>query len=166
MPKSKSKVVPTVTHADLVEFGFQSSGDQGNYIYGLNESDVFTPDQARAIFLEQGRVSKREGAKRQPVRVPADVLATVRAISQFMSTNAEKRGQWGETEVSLKRVITAVIGAYAQKARIDGSVSAVDKRMVTNAVNALKRGGEIEGTKKGWFHAAPGADTDWTSFIA
>jgi hypothetical protein len=165
MPRSKSKPANVVSADILYAAGWVNDGDNWFAPDDINTERPVSYEDAVRSHLDATTGTSQAQTRRKPVRVSPIVQATVRRICQYLSTGATQQRVWGDQEVSLKRVVSAVTLAFEQYNAANTPAIQCDKRMITNAVNALKRNGEIESTKKGWFRPASGANVDWAQFI-
>lgn len=161
----KSKTVSIANDETLELAGFQAV-DGGWYAPDDTHYEAFlSTEDAYAMYTRNA--GDKATVKRRPAenRASSELVAITRRVCQAYSINFEKPGVWGDAEISLKKVSASVLSAWANsKYAVEGS-TAPTELMVKNAVNSLKRLGEIEGTKKGYFRASAQASIDWSKFL-
>jgi hypothetical protein len=122
------------------------------------DGEIYSTQEAYDIVTgrepEQSKPQKREA-----VRTPYYVEETILGIAQYMSSSMKVMARWGDTEVNLKSLISAVTSAYASD-----EFTQVTETMVKNVVNKWKRQGIVEQTTKGHFRSSETSRFDWSQF--
>lgn len=161
----KSKVQTIVDVAVLTNAGYYVDGDVA---FAPEDKELHNPmDFQDAIaHYQEHNTEKIPAVKRTSEnRASQDLVALTRSVAQAYSNNFTARYQWGEEEVNMKRVVASVVQAWCVSKYAQENCQVPSEKQVKNALNTLKRAGEIVTTQKGSFRASAQASTDWTKFI-